>query len=258
MNSISVKTETETETPLVPGPSPPLVPGPPPPLVPGPPPLPESFAHYLRLLFAHLHLHQFQGYFNATIALGKRFKARALTNKKERADYYRRCEVLSMLQSLMMMDTSPLSLTGTVLVKYLPEMHISLLDDSKIHDPVTKEIRDTPEPRGLKYWESLSNTNKKNLIFKYYGKFERLKSLFSLMDKGTRPIDIDAIVAEMPMSLVLLEQMEVDRNSSAFPFCQMRVYLVCLNHICVTRPNELFLPMGEGVPNAPGIGGECP
>ena len=143
-----------------------------------------NFWHYATTLIKNLDKIKFKGYFNKTILLYPKFKNNEITNHNEVRDYFRRCQILSIIQLLGIMGNSLVNFKGNSgLIKISPsknnKKNCVLIDDSSLTE-IDQEtgllnIRDTcgtpEEPhRGYKLFSTFSVQQKIDIIyiFNYY------------------------------------------------------------------------------------------
>jgi hypothetical protein len=104
--------------------------------------------NYIHTLLENLNTDQFFDFFKKTMSMYKRFKFKKMINHLERNNYYRRCQFLSILQSMAMIGGS-LSLynNSTGIIKIGPSKNsrknCCIIDDSTVLDKGTNQIRDS-------------------------------------------------------------------------------------------------------------------
>lgn len=137
---------------------------------------------YIEVLSTNLDRNKFIGYFNKTFMMYSDFKS---NNLKEVPDYFRRCQFLSLLESINLISNSSLN-NSIGLIKIGPskngKKNCCLIDDSTIIDENDNTIRITNgselEPhRGFQMFNQLSEDKKKDIIDKFYYSFVFLKNI---------------------------------------------------------------------------------
>lgn len=161
-----------------------------------------NFWNYLNILGKNLDRHRFKGYFNKTISYYTNFKNGLLTNKMEVSDYFRRCQLLSILQLMAYTNNSlPSFNKKRGLIKIGPskngKKNCTLIDDSTMTNDETNEIRDTlgteDEPhRGYKMFYELTFQQRQDFIYAYDYLFSELKNIIFEINEG-KHILIDPI-----------------------------------------------------------------
>lgn len=104
--------------------------------------------NYINALLENLNTQKFSGYFRRTFSMYPRFKSKLITNKLELNDYYKRCNFLSILQSMGMISGCLQIYSNSIgLIKIGPSKNFRknscIIDDSTILDLETNLIRDS-------------------------------------------------------------------------------------------------------------------
>lgn len=131
--------------------------------------------NYLNNITKKLNTKQFFGYFYKTLSIYTRFKNKEMKNQIETNDYFRRCQLISILQLMGMISKSLPQFVNTIgLIKIGPSKNgvkkCCIIDDSTVMDKETNEIRESngspEEPhRGYKLFNSLSKVDQGNTIY---------------------------------------------------------------------------------------------
>lgn len=150
--------------------------------------------NYLEVLFTKLDTAKFMGYFKKTMSMFVEFKSNLLTEQKDIADYFRRCQLLGMLQTIAILNGSlSESVESSGLIKIGPskdnKKNCTIIDDSTVNDDDTNEIRDSKgtvdEPhRGYLLFKNLSNDQKNDTMSVFDNMFSVLCHLMSRIKSG--------------------------------------------------------------------------
>jgi hypothetical protein len=153
-----------------------------------------NFWNYLNILGKNLNYIRFKGYFNKTLYLYPKFKKSLITKKGEISDYFRRCQLLSILQIMAFTNNSlPFLNKKQVFIKIGPsknnKKNCVLIDDSTITNSENDEVRDTlgteEEPhRGFKMFNELNNENSNYFIDTFYHIYIDFLKIISMINEG--------------------------------------------------------------------------
>ena len=134
-----------------------------------------NFWNYVSVLINNLNRQRFKGYFNKTLYLYPKFKKSEITKQGEISDYFRRCQLLSILQLMAFLNNSlPFLNKKETFIKVGPskggKKSCVLIDDSTMTNPENNEVRDTlgteEEPhRGYKMFDKFTIQQRNDFIY---------------------------------------------------------------------------------------------
>ena len=142
----------------------------------------SKYWDYINNLSINLDKRKFIGYFNKTLSMHAEFKENKL---KEVPDYFRRCQFLSILESINFITCNQFK-NATALIKIGPsknsKKNCCLIDDSTTIDEKDGTIRITNgnelEPhRGFEMFNSLSSDKKYDMINYFFSSLNYLKNI---------------------------------------------------------------------------------
>lgn len=143
-----------------------------------------KFWHYIENLTTKLDKRKFFGYFNKTLTMYPNFKK---GDFKEASDYFRRCQLLAILQLMSFINNSLPQFSHTSgLIKIGPskngKKNCCIIDDSTVIDDNDNSIRETngteKEPhRGFKMFNELTSDIKTDVITSFHHSFMQLENL---------------------------------------------------------------------------------
>jgi len=152
---------------------------------------------YFEALTRHLTPKKSRGYFFKTMTMYPLFKSKEITDKKEVADYFRRCQFLAILQIIAFAGNSlPQFSNTTGIIKVGPskagKKNSCLIDDSTVLDKETNEIRDSngspEEPhRGHKMFNKLTQHQKEDVISVFDYMIHHLSNILDNIKTGDYP-----------------------------------------------------------------------
>jgi hypothetical protein len=150
--------------------------------------------NYLITLTSNLDTQKFKGFFKKTMSMYLLFKSNSITDQKDVSDYFRRCQFLSLLQMMCMINNSlPQFSNTTGLIKIGPskngKKNCCIIDDSTILDKENNEIRDTNgtinEPhRGHRLFYQLSFKQREDVILVFNNMIISLKNILHRINYG--------------------------------------------------------------------------
>jgi len=153
-----------------------------------------NYWNYLNILIKNLNTLRFKGYFNKTLFLYPKFKKSEIIKKGEISDYFRRCQLLSILQIMAFTNNSlPFLNKKQVFIKICPSKNgkksCVLIDDSTMTNSENNEVRDTlgteDEPhRGYKMFDQLSNEDANNFINTFYNVYLEFLKIIVMINDG--------------------------------------------------------------------------
>jgi hypothetical protein len=143
-----------------------------------------KFWHYIETLTLKLDKRKFFGYFNKTLMMYPSFKK---GDFKEASDYFRRCQLLAILQMMSFINNTLPQFSHTPgLIKIGPskngKKNCCIIDDSTVIDEKDNSIRETngsdKEPhRGYKIFNEFSNDVKTDVITSFHNSFMQLENI---------------------------------------------------------------------------------
>jgi hypothetical protein len=154
-----------------------------------------NFWNYLNVLICNLNRPRFKGYFNKTLFLYPKFKRSEITKQGEISDYFRRCQLLSILQLMAFLNNSlPFLNKKQTFIKVGPskdgKKNCVLIDDSTMTNPENNEVRDTSgteeEPhRGYKMFDKFTIQQSNDFINSFDYMFSEFSKIIKCIDDGS-------------------------------------------------------------------------
>jgi hypothetical protein len=148
--------------------------------------------NYFNSLINNLNYVRFKGYFNKTLYLYPRFKNSDIKRAGELSDYFRRCQLLSILQGMAFLNNS-LSFLGKnqFFIKIGPskneKKNCVLIDDSTVLNNETNELRETLGTedelhRGFKMFNELNYEKRNDFIYSLHVVFNEFCGIINLIN----------------------------------------------------------------------------
>jgi len=154
-----------------------------------------NFWNYINVLISNLNRQRFKGYFNKTLFLYPKFKSSEITKQGIISDYFRRCQLLSILQLMAFLNNSlPFLNKKQTFIKVGPskngKKNCVLIDDSTMTNPENNEVRETSgteeEPhRGFKMFDQFTHQQCNDFIYSLDYIFSEFSKIIKSIDDGS-------------------------------------------------------------------------